>query len=154
MTDDDRFGLPIETPLFVMPRGLSMRQCRPSKLPLPSLTSVVFTDSDGNHVYAAALSFFEKLSRETLRTLQLAWFAEHGSRTGFSSLDDLLAELGSDESIHAEKCIVCIMDLSPNPDLWHPPAPHVAPFFPSSSCLSVSAYAPTSPSSRAFDRCF
>lgn len=67
---DDGMPLPVEAlPVFAFPRHLRIQRGKRNEYPLPVFFTFVFTDQDGNHLYAACLKFFEILSPDSLEPI-------------------------------------------------------------------------------------
>lgn len=79
--DSPGVKLPVnELPLFAFPSDLRLTYNSLNKFPLPNFFTFVFTDEEGNHLYAACLQFYEAVSFDDLVPVyESIYGAEHVS---------------------------------------------------------------------------
>eukprot|EP00981_Chlorochromonas_danica_P011325 scaffold3873_cov177-Ochromonas_danica.AAC.5 len=99
---DDGMPLPVEAlPVFAFPRHLRIQRGKRNEYPLPVFFTFVFTDQDGNHLYAACLKFFEILSPNSLEPIVKEIYG-----------DKVELVLPADEAIFCPK-VICVLTRKP-----------------------------------------
>jgi len=77
--DHKGISLPMkELPMFAFPHDLRLKYSEEGRFPMPIFFTFVFTDTMGDHIYAACLRFYEKVPRaEIERIFQYLYGKEH-----------------------------------------------------------------------------
>lgn len=77
--DHKGISLPVkELPMFAFPHDLRLKYSQEGRFPMPIFFTFVFTDTMGDHVYAACLRFYEKVpAKEIEKTFQSFYGEEH-----------------------------------------------------------------------------
>jgi hypothetical protein len=68
--DHNGIALPVkELPRFAFPHDLRLKYSLERRFPLPIFFTFVFTDTMGDHIYAACLLFYEKVPRNNIENI-------------------------------------------------------------------------------------